>query len=238
MVKRWDPDLSPDGEGRALRHEQELWPYDAGMVASNAGMGSVKERCQAIAAAGFDVVLLDVFTHQVGEWEAQGWVETLLDVKVPFGPWGWVEAEAHVRAIEEARSRWGSPVSAYNLERVDLYDPMWLADAIRDLPGFKAVVTLPWAQNDRWAAFEGENVVASPEAFMNARKSWSPDVVSQHAIDDEHFPVAVPWFGAGQWSDAPLAVGPDDYFRRWEGEYLVFELDNIPVEKIAAWKRP
>lgn len=183
------------------------------------------EDIAALKAAGFTYVMLNLAYVSGGDWSthrsrcAQHGVEVV--------PWMTCREPQDSIRIEEKADQWGSRAAVHELEHAHQYTPAQLAQTIHDIGRIRvrAVMTLPWAQNGAgWAALR--DWVAMPEAYLNANPAYTPEVVTQHTVD-EGMPKSLPLFGWGVWSDAPTYVSPATYLAQWPGRpYAVYAGDG------------
>lgn len=198
-----------------------------GWVLDNPGMGSERERVQALAAAKFGVIAVNA-RKGLPAWST--WVSLAHDKQVEVVPWSEIRSVEEAAALQRAKATLGAKAAVFNLERVDLVSPAQLAPYVT---AADVVQGLPWFQNGAGWHRVG-HAIGSAEAYMNADAKWRPDVCSEHARL-EGFGRTVPTLGAGVWSDAPLAVTFNTYRPYLTGPYLVYLLDRVPVGEIAKW---
>jgi hypothetical protein len=173
------------------------------------------ENMEAVKAAGFTYVMLNIAYVRGGTWD------TVRQRCAPRGitvvPWRRVRGPEDSAQIEQTAALWGSVSTAHNLETeaVTTYPPVNMASYVKQNypPRVRAVITEPWAQNNAgWQHLA--DWVGMPEAFLNADPRFEPAVLVDH-IEMEGIPRSVPLFGWGAWSDAPTYVSPAEYLSKW-----------------------
>lgn len=177
--------------------------------------------------AGGTYVLLNLGFVSGGDWKTHR--ARAMHLGLAVVPWMRVRTTAEVCWVEETANRWGSVACAHNLEAeaMTTLPPAELARITGTFPDrVRAVVTEPWLQNGAgWQHLGSRGWVAMPECFLNANPAFDPTVLCAHA-KAEGMPLAVPVFGWGQWSDAPILVSPAQYLSRWNGPFAVYPGDG------------
>lgn len=193
------------------------------------------ENIADLKAAGFTYVLLNLAYVRGGSWDTVR--QRCAQLGIDVVPWRRVRRPEDSAQVENTADQWGCRATAHNLETeaVTTYPPRNLGSFVAAwTPRPRAVITEPWAQNNAgWDALAGW--VGMPEAFLNADARWQPRTVCDH-IAAEGIPRAVPAFGWGAWSDAPVAVPPADYLAAWPGPYAVYFGDSR-APQYREWKR-
>lgn len=188
----------------------------------------------AVQNAELTYVLLNLAYTRGGSWDivrtrcAQRGIEVV--------PWRTIRSFADVAQVENTADLWGSRARCHELENIQLVSPQALGAYVDEhWPSHpRAVMTQPWAQNGAgWHHLA--SWVGMPEAYMNASSSFLPSVVVQH-VKDEGMPLAVPLFGWGVWSDAPIYVSPATYLELWKGPFAVYFGDSREPQ-YHEWKR-
>jgi hypothetical protein len=190
----------------------------------------------AVQEAGFTYVLLNLAFTRGGSWDTVRTRCATRGIKVV--PWRTIRSFADVAQVENTADLWGSEARCHELENVQLVSPQALKGYVDEhWPEHpRAVMTQPWAQNGAGWQYLSD-WVGMPEAYMNASSSFVPSVLVQH-LHDEGMPLAVPLFGWGVWSDAPIYVSPAKYLELWPppGPYAVYFGDSREPQ-YGEWKR-
>lgn len=208
-------------------------PFDGNGMTLLEPTGGVEDM-GAVQEGRLTYVLLNLAFTRGGSWDT---VRTRCAARgIEVVPWRTIRSFADVAQVENTADLWGCRARSHELENVQLVSPTALgAYVAQHWPAHpRSVMTQPWAQNGAgWQNLAGW--VGMPEAYMNASQSFVPSVLVQH-LHDEGMPLAVPLFGWGVWSDAPIYVAPATYLGLWPGPFGVYFGDSREPQ-YGEWKR-
>ena len=197
--------------------------------------GSENEKLDALKAAGYGMVALNVGDHAPTEWAV--WRSAASARGIHVIPWARTHTAAQIATLVGAATGWQSPGLIVNLEQ-ELTEPRWLMTgpdvraALSAFPGQVGVSTEPFMPgNFDWLPLIELGAVDLPQSAVLEFPQYPPALVVDRA---EVFGWTSPVPSFGTYDVNGKAPKRSDY--AWTGNFGIYTVDDLAVSEIGAWK--